>query len=286
MPVVGALNRIKSGLDQLKPSEQRVASWILENPVHASSLTVRELAKVSKSSQSAVIRLCHTLQFKSYLDLKLSVVADLSPQSESTFGFAEITPGSPFHAVMGELQQSLASSIQRTLSGITEEALRTVSSLIHQNGRILAFGSGASAVVAKDIQQKLQRLGCHIWAVEDFHTAATLAAQFGPNDLLLAVSYSGRTLDVLEVAKIVDQRGANIVAITQYGVSPLQDLATVLLPVAASEVAVRVGASGSLLASLAVVSSVLVYYVNRYPETSVASLNTTRATVASHLRHP
>ena len=284
VPVVGAISRLKSSLDHLKPSEKRVASWILENPVHASSLTVRELAKLSKSSQSTVIRLCHTLQFKSYLDLKLSVVADLSSQSERQVAFAEITPGSPFHAVMGELQQSLTSSIQRTLSGLTEEALKTVSALIHQNGRILAFGCGASAVVAKDIQQKFQRLGCNIWAVEDFHTAATMTAQFGPHDLLLAVSYSGHTSDVLEVAKIARQRGANIVVITQYGVSHLQNLATVVLPVAASEVPIRVGASGSLLGSLAVVSSVLVYYVNRYPETSAASLSTTRASVASHLQ--
>ena len=284
VPVVGALNRLRASLDQLKPSEKRVALWILENPVHASSLTVRDLAKFSTSSQSTVIRLCHTLQFKSYVDLKLSVVADLSSQSQSQFSFAEITPQSPFHSVMGDLQQSLAHSIQRTLSGLTEDALKSVSDLIHQSGRILAFGCGASAVVAKDVQQKFQRLGCNIWAVEDFHTAATITAQFGPHDLLLAVSYSGHTSDVLEVGAIVRQAGASIVAITQYGVSPLQELATVVLPVAANEVPVRVGASGSLLGSLAVVSSVLVYYVNRYPEASASSLSTTRASVGSHVK--
>lgn len=284
MPIVGALDRIKAGFDHLKPAEQRVASWILTHPSHASSLTVRELAKVSQSSQSAVIRLCHTLQFKSYVDLKLSVVADVSRGPETTFDFAEITPDSPFHSVIEELQKSLVTSLVQTLSGVTEESLENVSTLIHDSRKILVFGSGASAVVAKDIQQKLQRLGFSVWTGEDFHTAATIAAQFGPKDVLIAVSYSGRTTDVLEITQIVYARKSNIVAITQYGESPLQALSNVILPVMANEVAVRIGASGSLLASLAVVNSVLVYYVNRYPESSVSSLNTTRAALASHLK--
>lgn len=44
-----------------------MVSWILTNPAHPSLLTVRELAKASQSSLSAFIRLCHTLQFKSYV---------------------------------------------------------------------------------------------------------------------------------------------------------------------------------------------------------------------------
>lgn len=286
-PVSGAggLNRLRQAIGQLNTAERRVAEWILANPTQMSSLTVRELARHSQSSQSAVMRLCQRLQFKGYPDLKMQVLADIiRSETPTSFAFTEIKPDSPFHARLADLQQSLVSSIQMTLSGISIELLQTVSDLIHPEARILAFGSGASAVVAKDIQQKLQRLGYAVWAAEDFHTAAVLATQFGPKDLFFAVSYSGRTTDVIEVARIMDQQQVNVVAITQYGVSPLRDLATLVLPVNANEATTRVGATGSLAASLAVIDSVLLYHVNRYPESSAAQLQRTRKIVGSHRR--
>ncbi len=287
MAVAGGLNRIRQGVEHLNPSEQRVAEWILENPKRLSSLTVRELAKLSKSSQSAVMRLCHALQFKSYPELKLSIIGDLiRAESTNDIVFSEINPDSPFHAHMEELQHSLISSIQMTLSGISIEALAQVSDFLRMDARVLAFGSGASALVALDIQQKLQRLGYAVWAAEDFHTAAILATHFGPNDLFFAISYSARTTDVIEMTKLMASQGVNIVAITQFGTSALHELAAVVLPINANEVTVRVGATASLAASLAIVDGVLLYHVNRYPDASAALLQRTRAAVASHRSNP
>ncbi len=285
MPVTGAIERIRQNLDRLTPSEGRVAAWILANPAQCMSFNVRELATASQTSQSAVIRFCHTLQFKSFPDLKMSIVADLSQdQQETPFAFSEINPSSPFHAIRMDLEHSLVSSIQNTLRGVREDTLDQVSQLIVHSQRILVFGSGASSVVALDIQQKLQRLGYNVWASADFHTAATLAAHFTTQDLLIAVSYSGRTTDVLEIAEIVHRNRGEVVAITGYGLSPLGQSATVSLPIAASEVSVRVGATSSLLASLAVVNTLLLYLVNKYPESALASLKSTRDVVSTHLK--
>ena len=283
MAISGGLNRLRQGVEQLNPSERRIAEWILNNPTRISSLTVRQLAHFSESSQSAVMRLCKALQFKSYPELKMSIVSDVI-RSESVGGmvFSEINPDNPFHAHMEALQRSLVSSIAMTLSAISMELVKTVSDLLSQDPKILAFGSGASGLVAEDIQQKLQRLGCGVWAAHDFHTAAILASHFGPHDIFFAVSYSGRTEEVLEITRLMIGQGVTVIAITKFGPSPLRDLAQVVLPVNADEVTIRVGATASLAASLAIVDGVLLYHVNRYPEKSMRLLQRTRSVVASH----
>lgn len=181
------------------------------------------------------------------------------------------------------LEESLVTSIKNSLRGVREDALEQVCQLIVSSRRIVAFGSGASAVVATDIQQKLQRLGYNVWATSDFHTAATLLAHFDPADVLIAVSYSGGTTDVLEIAQWIHAHGGPIISITGYGLSPLGDLSTAVLPIVASEVPLRVGAAGSLLAALAIVNSLLLFLVNKYPERSVAALSQTKNAVASHV---
>ncbi len=281
MPITGAIERIRQNLDRLKPSEKRVALWILGNPSHCTNLNVRELADLSHTSQSAVIRFCQRLQFKSFPDLKLSIVADLSQTHQS---FSEINPDSSFHIIRSALEESLVVSITNTLRGVREDTLERVCQYIAASRRIVAFGSGASAVVAMDIQQKLQRLGYNVWATPDFHTAAILLANFDPSDLLIAVSYSGGTKDVLEVAQWVRRHDGVIISITGYGLSPLSELSTLTLPISASEVPLRVGATASLLASLAIVNSVLLFLVNKYPERSVATLANTKEAVASHAK--
>lgn len=284
MPALGALDRIRQGLPALADSEAKVAEWILRNPERLLRMTVRDLAATSAGSQAAVTRLCKSLQFRGYLDLKMGVMADLSQRDFADALFSEIAPESPFRASLEMLQESSVRSVQNTLQGLREEELSTVSDWIHGSGRILVTGAGASAVVAKDVQQKLMRLGYNVMFAEDFHSALTVASLLAADDLVIAISYSGRTTDVLEVVQVSKARTDRIVAITGYGRNPLSGTSTVALRVAAIEPQVRVGATSSLLGSLTVVDSLLLYLVNRYPQEAKDRLTTTRSAVRSHQR--
>ncbi|AUW93059.1 hypothetical protein BXT84_03080 [Sulfobacillus thermotolerans] len=281
MPVSGALDRIRQNLDRLPPGEVRIAQWILDHSAKLPTMTVRELAAHSQGSQAAVMRLCDSLQFGSFMNLKMSIVADLS-QNPVEEPFMEIDPESDFHAVMLGLESSLVRSVQNTLRGVHEDILRNVTQYIVNSHRIVLFGSGASSVAAEDLTQKLQRLGLTAWHTVDFHSSATLLSLFGPDDVLLIISYSGHTTDGVELARMVHDHQGIVVAISAYGYSPLSEQADIILPVVAQEARARVGATASLVASLAVVNALLLYIVNAYPQTVVGPLQLTRKGVEAH----
>ncbi|MFD2706918.1 MurR/RpiR family transcriptional regulator [Salibacterium lacus] len=74
----GVLYKIRESFNYVKPSEGAVASFILENPEKAVSVTVKQLAEASYASPSAVMRYCQTLGYNGFKDFKLKLSGDLT----------------------------------------------------------------------------------------------------------------------------------------------------------------------------------------------------------------
>ena len=62
----GCLLKVKEAFDTLKPSEKKVADYILNFPEEALGLSITELSERSGTSKAAIIRFCKTLEFDGY----------------------------------------------------------------------------------------------------------------------------------------------------------------------------------------------------------------------------
>jgi DNA-binding MurR/RpiR family transcriptional regulator len=60
-------------LGNLKPSEKKVAGYILSNADKLSDLSIIQLAKISKTSETTIVRFCRTLGYKGYQDFKIKI---------------------------------------------------------------------------------------------------------------------------------------------------------------------------------------------------------------------
>ncbi|MDC7127181.1 MAG: hypothetical protein PQJ46_16575, partial [Spirochaetales bacterium] len=67
-----ALAKIKSQLLSLSKSEKTVALWFIENPEKIRSLSMAEIATICNVSDTTVLRMCRTIGFKGFTDLKIS----------------------------------------------------------------------------------------------------------------------------------------------------------------------------------------------------------------------
>lgn len=285
MPITGALDRIEQMVPFLPKSEEDVGRWILAHPEQLATMRVQDLASSCKRSQAAVIRFCKSLQFKGYTELKVSVIADLSQQHYPNQGFSEIRSDSPFHSSMLALEYGATQSIRDTLRNVTEDSLAQVAQMVHTSRRILVFGVGASGIVAKDIQQKLLRLGYIAMLSDDFHTAVLAGAGLSKEDLCVEISQSGETLEVIELAQMVKNQGCRLVAITGYGKNALANLSDVVFLVNAVEPKIRIGATSSRLAALIIADLLLLYLANRFSDSVAPYLVATRGAVESHSKY-
>jgi DNA-binding MurR/RpiR family transcriptional regulator len=113
-----------------------------------------------------------------------------------------------------------------------------------------------------------------------------MLTQFTKNDLLIAFSYSGKKSETLRLAETAFERSVPVLSVTGIGVSPLSQLATVSLEVAAFEENFRTSALSSRIASLYVVDVLYYTYALCFCDSPIDKLQTTYDTVNTKQKRP
>ena len=271
------LVRIRGALPGLQPAEQRVAAAVLDDPAAASGLSVQALAAQASTSTATVLRFCRAVGTEGYPQLRLALAGAAAAE-------AALEPGQPagdinatdsLDQVIAKIVHNEARALAETGAQLDRFALRTAVDAIAGARRIDVVGIGASGLVALDLQQKLHRIGLMAFGWTDAHAALTAVALTGPSDVLVAISHSGTTTDVLEPVALAAARGATTVGLTNFGGSPLAAAAGVVLTTAARELPLRSAATASRIAQLAVVDCLFVGVAQRSYDAAGALLRGT-----------
>ena len=113
--------------------------------------------------------------------------------------------------------------------------MQELADVLCQARRIHVFGiGGCSTVFSQEMQNRLMRFGLPITACSDAVVMKMTAAILGPQDLVLALSVSGITPEVISAVEIARTYGARVGAITRAG-TPLAGLSDWLLPISIEE---------------------------------------------------
>lgn len=263
------LLKIRESISDFSLLDQKIASYILENKNKTIQLSIRDIAKHCDTSQAAVVRFCKLLGLSGFKELKHHLTADiLSSQSEqSHLQFADITDTKDIHLITETIVSNHTRSMLETQRLINYDDLERAVNLIAAAPRVDFYGVGASGLVALDAQQKFLRIGKICNAYSDPHVQITMAANLSPDDIAVAISYSGATKDMLETVSAAKQTGARVIAITRYGQgNRLAALADITLYTASSEVLLRSGSTSSRIAQLTMIDILFIGMASLSPD--------------------
>ncbi|WP_415426318.1 MurR/RpiR family transcriptional regulator [Staphylococcus borealis] len=249
----GSLIFIESSLSDLNPSERRVAEYILKHPEEIINYSVQKLADLTNVSVATIVRLSKKMKCKGFQDLKLKIAFDLNEPGNVQRDYAEIDEDYSIE----EVTQSVFHNNTKTLKD-TERILSTVSikqafELIINSRKTCIYGIGASAIIAQDFKQKLTRIDYWCDVGSSFDEQVTLSANLSSEDVVIAISNSGQTKDIVYATQLAKEKGAKIISITKYGDNSIAKLADVQLFVSSSEKTIRSGAMSSRIAMLSII---------------------------------
>ncbi len=278
------LTRLRGLKPSLVPSKRRVASYILRDPARASTQTISELAQAAQTSETTVLRLCHELGVRGYRELRVALAAESGREQERAANRevgSDIGRDDDLDAIINTITFTDQQAIADTARNLDRAAMAEAVTLTAQARRVDVVGVGASAVVALDLQQKLHRIGLIAYAWHDTHAALTAAALLGPADVVIGVSHTGSTLDIIDAVREAGAHGARTIVLTGVPNSPLAAVADVLLVTVDRETTFRSGATASRIAALSVVDVLFVAVAQRRYDQATAALDATRRAVAS-----
>ena len=205
------LDRISAMANDLSKSERKIAAAVLAQPQLTVSESIAQLAKRAEVSEPTVCRFCKRFGANGFPDFKLALGATMAKDSHSL----------PDRVKRGDSVEDVANKVIDTTIAMLRDLSRTVDltvlartvDLLSQSRRVIVAAQGLSAAAALDCGSRLLRLGIACETVTDSSLMRMSCASLRQGDLLIAISATGRSLDVLSAVKIARQNGAAIVAV-------------------------------------------------------------------------
>ena len=205
------LDRISAMANDLSKSERKIAAAVLAQPQLTVSESIAQLAKRAEVSEPTVCRFCKRFGANGFPDFKLALGSTMAKDSHSL----------PDRVKRGDSVEDVANKVIDTTIAMLRDLSRTVDltvlartvDLLSQSRRVIIAAQGLSAAAAFDCSSRLLRLGIACETVTDSALMRMSCASLRHGDLLIAISATGRSLDVLSAVKIARQNGAAIVAV-------------------------------------------------------------------------
>lgn len=268
------LQFITTRRQELRKSEIKVADYVIGNPQKVVHYSISELADNADVSEPTVIRFCRRIGFRGYQDFKIALAQSVVPRIKNIHEAIGESDNAQTLAV--KIFQANVEAIQDSLQSLDFSALEQTIEACTTAGTIVFFGLGGSASVAMDAYHKFFRLGIPCNWYEDTHMQAMGASMLGPDDVVIAVSHSGSSKDIVEAIEIANEAGALTVAITSHVKSPVSRAARILLSVSTTETSYRFEPMASRIAHLSVIDTIAVGVSMRRQEQYVESVRRTR----------
>lgn len=254
--MTNCLSLIKQRFSSMSPAEKKIAACILQDPHQVINNNINMLAAKSGVSISSVVNFSVSLGFTGFSDLKINLARGLSDEQNITFD--DVTQADGPKEAMRKLIANANASFESTFAAMGDELLHAAQWLL-QAPHIQIYGAGSSLPVAYDLHYRLIRLGLPAQMLPDPLLACLGASQIPPQSTVIAISHKGRTANTLLAAEIAKKRGAKIIALTSYAVSPLTKLSDLCLISVSGEALQYREAVVARLSQLLIIDSLCAY---------------------------
>lgn len=135
------------------------------------------------------------------------------------------------------------------------ESIESAINQIIDANRLYFFGQGLSGTIAEDGAHKFMRLGGMTISVKDPHYQAIYASHMNEKDMVVAISHSGETIDIINVCEMAHANGAFVLVITSNKMATLAKLADCILVTQAHETTRQSDAMISRMVQLALMDT-------------------------------
>lgn len=216
----GIFSRIRTNYHNLSDSQKKIADFILENPEVCIKNTLKETALQCNVSEATVFRFLNKIDYESYQLFRIDLAREKEVKT-STLTYGDINLDDSLEVVKDKIIYSTCNAIQDFKKITSKEVLDEFIKSIIKANKILIIGVGASFAVATDFFHKLIKMGFYCEHSNDPHMINLLASNLGERDLLIAVSHSGESREILDAVEIAKENTVKVAALTSYSQSSL-----------------------------------------------------------------
>lgn len=193
---------IESLYENFTPSEKTIADFFIHNndEIDVSSKNLSRKLFVSEASISRFAKKCGFDGYREFIFVYKQSFEKSTPNITTSYS----------KQVLNTYEELL----NKSYTLIDEKQMQRMVELISKKKRIYIYGRGSSGLVAQELKLRLMRLGVNIEAISDSHIMKMNSVLMDDECLVIGISISGNTKEVIDSLKEASNKGASIVLIT------------------------------------------------------------------------
>lgn len=245
-------NSIKNKYSTLSKKNKQVANYILKNPDEVIKSSAIDIGLNCGTSSATVSRFVKAIGYNSFEEMKINIAKNVTTIKEEEKLDPVILDSDTTKELALKLGNVVNLDVQYFINNMDTKTYENIFNDIINANFVYLYGIGASGLAAYDLYHKLNRINIKSRYELDAHMAVEFSNYTTKNDVVIAFSYSGQTKEVVLAAKQAKKNGSKIIAVTRDKLSPLYQLADVVLPIPNNEYLLRIGAISSKFSTLLV----------------------------------
>jgi len=223
---INCIIKIKTLYPQMTESEKKIADYVLNNPEEIYKLSINDIAILNKVSLPTVFRFAKKLGFAGFKEFKIDLIKDLAIGLNMSI---ENTDYSSIKAITKSIFEQDINNLKETLNIIDYTSLEKAVNLIVSSKRILFFAVSSSLSIAFDVYSKFLRAGFTSYYASDSYSQKIFSSQCNNKDVVIGISFSGESLEVIQCLKNAKENNAKTICVTTFMKSSITKYADVSL---------------------------------------------------------
>jgi len=270
--------------EDLSMAERVVLDYLIENKAVLKNFNVEKIAEAAYTSPASVVRMCKKLGYNGFKDFKIDfILANAKVEIPENREYKDVILAKDSNYAKAVIENNIR-ILEETLKLHDKDALHKAAAYIMKARKILIFGKGSSYLVCKDLEMKLRRINKFCVAQGESHEQLVDASFINSNDVVIFVSNSGTTKEIISAALVAKDNKAKIISIVKLGTSLLAELSDIVLYTSSLEGEFRSAAMTSRISQLAVVDALFTNCAYIDIDRSVRTLERTFRTFKKYKR--
>ena len=205
------LQHIAAHRDQLRKSELKVADFVIAQAAQVMHSSMADLSQQVGVSEPTIVRFCRAIGCNGFQEFKVRIAQETAVANN--LGQFAIAEDDSIDDICTKIADTTIQRLYQVKSQLLPAQVADAAQAMSSAMRVEFYGFGASGAVATDAQHKFFRLQVATAAYSDPHMQSMSAVTLGDKDVVVAISQSGRTLDLMHSIKLAQQHGAVVVSL-------------------------------------------------------------------------
>jgi DNA-binding MurR/RpiR family transcriptional regulator len=268
---------LRQRFSTLTALEARVISVILSQCTIDDKTLLKVVADETHVSKAMVVKIAKKLGFEGFRSLRDALAKhNRLPLAKAR---QELNDQPTVRALAENAREASLKALEEVYSLVSFENLGQAAQWLYTARQRDFYGLGGSAQLARDAVCKFLRIGLRGSAFDDGLMMLMSASLLQKGDVVVAFSYSGQTLIVLEAAGQARKNGAHVIAITNCPGSRLTQVAHVVLCATVKD-SLLTGENGTArMAQLSLLDALFMAVARSNPTATEANLSRTMSVV-------